>query len=347
MWVALSFIFFTQIAIAQTSNQPPPWVQDFEASQKDPLGHALTTSRIRGSDPIQIRINKLLFLLNHNNYLQNFKPESNPFRSLNSDVQGRIEKMIAIGRYEMDSLRTPEEMLRYRCGGFCGTYALSFARLLEKSGISSNRIRIVSAAVNDDFQRICPGKRNQVRNLNYQGGASGHVFVMVQMNPEDEKSWTLINTTQDPFRPAQNGEFRGTHGKDIAALATDKTKSSHNYPDAENLIQSLDSSDVEMTDWRQFPFTPKSLVSKISNHPVAIPKSAVQSIPRELNLNALTVFSVNTLEDYPRHTFQERLNFIASGRTDDMKCRYRCSEMQKNADLCKPKNPVAGCNDEK
>ncbi|MBU6155078.1 MAG: hypothetical protein KGP28_12310 [Bdellovibrionales bacterium] len=338
-------MIFQSICLAQTSPAPAPaprgWAEEFENSKMDPVGNALKQSRILDADPIQVRINKLLWLLNHNNYLHYFDPDqdgtgSPPFQELGEVDQAEIRKIFGDGGYELDALRTTEQILRYRCGGHCSAHARSFAKLLEASGVSRDRIRIISAVNNDDFKKICPGKRGQARNANYRGGASGHVFVMVQLKPGDDKSWSLINTTQDPFRPLKEGQYRGTHSRELAELLRLPDHGSHKYQNAQSLLEKIDATDVEMTKWREFSFTPKALKKRVASKPVSIPEGIINSGP----FKPMTIFSVESSESYLRHTFQERLNLIASGEVNNMKCRYDCEQVAGDKKECKDKGCV-------
>ena len=334
--------FLHSICLAQTSPSPSPsprgWVEEFEETRKDPVGNALKQSKISDTDPIQVRINKLLWLLNHNNYLDYFGFDgdgkgSPPFQELGEKDQAEIRKVFADGGYELDALRTTEQILKYRCGGHCSAHARSFASLLEASGVSRDRIRIVSAVNNDDLKKICPGKRGEARNANYRGGASGHVFVMVQLKPGDDKSWSLINTTQDPFRTNMKNQYRGAHGQELSELLKLPDHGSHRYQNARSLLEKMDASDVEMSNWGNFPFAPKALVERVDQKPVSIPDSIIKSGP----LKPMTIFSVESSESYLRHTFQERLNLVASGEVSNLKCRYDCEQVAGDSKDCKGK----------
>jgi|GEM_PF-3979329 len=330
--------FGSEVASSAPSPAPTPsgWAQEFEQSRMDPVGSALRASRIANGDSVQTRINKLLFLLNHNNYLHAFALDEEgkgypPFQELKEEDQTKIRKMVGDGKYEMDSLRTTEEILGYRCGGHCSSHARSFARLLEESGVNGNRIRIVSAVNDEDLKKICPGKKGQARDAKYNGGASGHVFVMVQLKPGDEKSWTLINTTHDPIRPDQSGKYRGVHGPELSELLKKPNKGSHKFALAKDLLQKLDASDVEMSSWPEFSFDPTALKKRVEKEPVSIPEAINQSGP----FKPMTIFSVETSRTYLRHTFKERLNLIASGEVNNMKCRYDCTSVSGDSRDCK------------
>ena len=342
-WLVL-FLCFCEIAFgsegASSAPSPAPtpsgWAQEFEESRMDPVGTALRISRIASGDSVQTRINKLLFLLNHNHYLHAFALDEEgkgypPFQELKEEDQTKIRKMVGDGKYEMDSLRTTEEILGYRCGGYCSSHARSFARLLEESGVSGKQIRIVSAVNDEDLKKICPGKKGHARDAKYNGGASGHVFVMVQLKPGDEKSWTLINTTHDPIRPDQSGKYRGVHGEELSELLKKPNNESHKFPLAKDLLEKLDASDVEMSSWPEFSFDPTKLKNRLKEKPVSIPEAIIKSGP----FKPMTIFSVESPRTYLRHTFKERLNLIASGKVNHQSCRYDCEKVPGDSSACR------------
>jgi hypothetical protein len=82
-------------------------------------------------------------------------------------------------------------------------------------------------------------------------------FVMVQLKPGDDKSWSLINTTQDPFRPDLKDQYRGAHGHELSELLRLPDHGSHKYQNARSLLENADASDVEMTPWGDFSITPE------------------------------------------------------------------------------------------
>jgi hypothetical protein len=212
--------------------------------------------------------------------------------------------------YELDSMRSPEQMVSERIGGYCGTAALSFAALLASSGIPKSDIRIVTAVNSDELPKICPGKAGDPKNPNYHGGASGHVFVMLRMNPNDEKSWSVINTTSDPLSSPMNA---GAHRAELKAFLEGIA---HGYPQDMGLLKKMDSSDIEMTQWTDFPLSPEKLETEMKFKPINIPDQISNGMSK------MTIISVNTLDNYPRHTFSQRLNWIASGSIESGICRY-------------------------
>ncbi len=156
---------------------------------------------------------------------------------------------------------------------------------------------------------------------------------MVQLKPGDDKSWSLINTTQDPFRPDRNQKYRGAHGHELSELLKLPYGGSHEYQNAQSLLEKIDATDVEMTKWGDFSFTPKELEERVASKPVSIPDGIIESGPFE----PMTIFSVESLGSYPRHSFQERLNLIASGGVNNMKCRYDCEQVAGDKKECKDK----------
>ena len=335
---------------------------EFDSSQKDPIGYALKKADISSNDAIQVRISKLLWLLNHNNYLGSFDPDQShgptEYERLDAESKKRIDDRCSISHgpnkpgkfkngYEIDGLRTPEEMLRNRCGGACGTYALSFGKLLQASGISADRIRIVSSITDDDLVMLCPSQKKKLRRFDYQNGASGHVFVMVKLDPQDDKSWTLINTTQDPLGKDFDGHYRGDHGDQIQSLNPEL--SHHNSQNVvSSLLNSLNASDIDQTIYSQFPWSAESLKQQISNKPVKIPESILGSVPKtvgrpghEVNFRKMTIFSVDKVDDYPKNDLEQRYNFAASGSKDSSTCRYSCKEI--DSSKCKDLESTAHC----
>jgi hypothetical protein len=56
----------------------------------NPIAAAENASQIQPGDSVQVRINKLLFLLNHNGYLYKNMPGTPPFQHLSRDEQQSI-----------------------------------------------------------------------------------------------------------------------------------------------------------------------------------------------------------------------------------------------------------------
>ncbi|MBU6376752.1 MAG: hypothetical protein KGQ59_12190, partial [Bdellovibrionales bacterium] len=123
----------------------------------------------------------------------------------------------------------------------------------------------------------------------------------------------------------------GTHSRELAELLRLPDHGSHKYQNAQSLLEKIDATDVEMTKWGDFPFSPKVLKKRVQRKPVSIPDGIINSGP----FKPMTIFSVESSESYLRHTFQERLNLIASGEVNNMKCRYDCEKVAGDSSACK------------
>lgn len=140
------------------------------------IDKAFLESGIKSSDSLETKIDKALFLLNEQRY---FYSKSN---SIPSEYKNTP--------YHLDSMRTPEQILEQRIGGFCGSSALAFAALLAASGVNQDDIQIVASVVNKDLSIICP-IAGKPRILNAQSGAPGHVFVALRFTNNE---WKIINS---------------------------------------------------------------------------------------------------------------------------------------------------------
>lgn len=330
-------------------NDSENYVQkEYQASREDPIGHALSRSGIVPTDSIQMRIVKILYLLNHNGYTSTYDYHRQPnfdFDQLSLKQQSDALTDHQLGDYEMDGERTAKEMLGHRSGGACGTAAISFASLLAASGIESERIRIVSTILNDDLQMLCPGLKGEARNPK-NGGTSGHEFVMVKLNPSDDQSWTLINTVNDPIRILKNGKLRGKHFSDIKELEVHDQKDRNYSKHLLNVLKvlgELDISELEMTAWNEFPFTGDGLKAEIEIKPIHPPERIAADFPETNEPNGdrplvhyrkFTIFSVKNINDYPKNNSEQRKNFAASGTIEKNQCRYNCSSIQSDHHYC-------------
>lgn len=209
---------------------------------------AFLQAGIKTTDTLETKIDKTLSLLNEKHY---FTPNSNI----------KIPPQYSSNRYHLDSLRTPEEILSQKIGGYCGSKALAFAAILNFSGISLDDIQIVESVLNDDLRLICP-KVGKARESHPRTGAAGHVFVAIRF---PQNKWIIINTIDRP-----------------------KT--------------------YERADW----YSPTDIKNKIINQAVAIPREAYKELPPNYN-SGLTVFQSWALSEVPIHTFEQRLDLIASG----------------------------------
>jgi hypothetical protein len=140
------------------------------------INKALLESGIKNGDSLETKIDKALFLLNEKRY---FYSESNP-------IPLEYKKT----PYHLDSMRTPEQILEQKVGGFCGSSALAFASLLAASGVNQDDIQIVASVVNKDLSIICP-MAGKPRIQNPKSGAPGHVFVALRFANDE---WKIINS---------------------------------------------------------------------------------------------------------------------------------------------------------
>lgn len=137
---------------------------------------AVSVATIKKNDSLEIKLDKILWLLNEKRYFYPEKPIemlAPPF-----DVP-----------YHLDSMRSPEQILEQKVGGSCGSSAIVFAAILEASGVNSKNIQVVASVVNKDLSIICPvpGKSRRQKT---QNGASGHVFVALNF---PNGKWKIIN----------------------------------------------------------------------------------------------------------------------------------------------------------
>jgi hypothetical protein len=137
---------------------------------------AKVQAQISLSDPLETKVNKTLFLLNEQRY---FYPQ---------DLPPKLHPPFDVP-YNLDSLRSPEQILAQKIGGSCGSTALAFAAILINAGVPDADVRVVPAVVNRDLGIICP-RAGSPRVDHPRSGASGHVFVAVRF-PNGQ--WRLIN----------------------------------------------------------------------------------------------------------------------------------------------------------
>lgn len=137
------------------------------------VNEAVKAAEIKRTDSLEVKVDKTLRLLNEERY---FNPKTSY-----SKWAGHP--------YELDSMRSPEQILGQKIGGSCGSSALAFAAILNVSGLEMKKIRIVAAVVNDDLALICPNP-GQPRSNSYKS-ASGHVFVALEF---PNKTWQIIDS---------------------------------------------------------------------------------------------------------------------------------------------------------
>lgn len=218
------------------------------------LDAAVAKAGLRPSDPLEVKIEKTLGLLVNRQY---FAPHGTP-----DHLPPPYDR-----KYHLDSLRTPEQILAQKIGGYCNNYALVFSAMLERAGVPPGDMRVVASVDDDDLAVICP-QAGVPRVEQPRTGASGHVFVAVK---EPSGRWRLINT-----------------------VGGAKSHQSAPWPN------------------------PSVVVEKMRSGPLAVPSEAAHGSPYE----PMTVFAVWRAGEEPLHTFEQRLNLIASGTLDGKLCRY-------------------------
>lgn len=218
------------------------------------LDAAVAKAGLRPSDPLQIKIEKTLRLLVNGQY---FDPHGTP-----ENLPPPFDE-----KYHLDSLRTPDEILTQKIGGYCNNYALVFSAMLQRAGVPAGEMRVVAAVNDEDLAEICP-KAGAPRAENPRTGASGHVFVAVK---EESGKWRLLNTVGGA----------NTH---------------------------------QSAPWPK----PSVVEARMRRGPVAIPGEAAHGKAYK----PMTVFAAWPAGEQPRHTFEQRLNLIASGTLDGKLCRY-------------------------
>lgn len=241
--------------------------------------------------------------------------------------------------YEWDSIRSPEKMLTDLDGGTCGTFALSAAALLKQAGVPDEDIRIVSAVNLEDFSKICPGKAGEARVQNPETGASGHVFVLVKMGA----SWELINTSQNPFWDSRDPQ--GPASKELSILREYCVKNfpfegeNPFNPTGEKFLKCLADGRkkvVEAMTWGDLEAgkaeSPESIEKRMNTAPTILNTESFPTLRNWMGPTydpaGMLVFDVKKLSDYPLHSFEERLNYVASGDIKNPRCRWGKKELQ-------------------
>jgi hypothetical protein len=222
------------------------------ACSNSPVQEAAILGHIKKSDSLEKKIDKTLALLNEHRY---FQPKQR---------QTRLSPPFD-NPYHLDSLRTADEILSQKVGGSCGSTALSFAAILNESGVDEKDIQLVAAVLNPDLKAICP-QAGQPRAEHPDTGARGHVFVALRFS---DGKWKIINTTDGSVR----------YGR---------------------------------ADW----LDPEALKEKMKQQPVEIPHEAFQSLPYKTYEPGLTAFQTWSLQEFPKHNFEQRFDLIASGRAN-------------------------------
>lgn len=218
------------------------------------LDAAVAQADLRPSDSLEVKIEKTLDLLVNRQY---FAPHGTP-----QHLPPPYDQ-----RYHLDSLRTTEEILTQKIGGYCNNYALVFSAMLARAGVPPDHMRIVAAVNDEDLALICPNA-GAARAEHPRTGASGHVFVAVE---EPSGRWRLINT--------------------VGGAKTHQ--------------------------WAAWP-DPAVVEAEMRSGALAVPREAAHG----KDYKPMTVFVVWPADAEPRHTFEQRLNLIASGTLDGKLCRY-------------------------
>lgn len=318
----------------------------------------LKEAQIMPSDTPAVRVAKLLVAINDNNFIRRKDPLAPKNRSqLNHDERAQgIEIIKKYGfkpdngrgssswRYHLDSQRSPQEIAEQCVGGFCGSVALITAQALIDSGIPSDQIRIASAITSSELAPICEGRKGKPFNKNHGGFGNGHVFVMIQ--DAQSKEWKIVNTTHSiegeldrahvpevRNNPSKHHSLSPRRGKNWNTLERAYINREFNGFTNQQL-QNLDWSDIEsepiespefitsqLNDPKSTQFPLKSL-PKFPSLPDyfndTLPNGKMQKTP----FQPLSIFHISKVEDYPRHTYQQRFNLIASGKVDDPTCRW-------------------------
>lgn len=245
-----------------------------ENQNQSEVQKAITAAKISKTDSLEEKIQKTLRLINQERYYDPKGPQ--PMLGPPYD-----------NRYHLDSLRTPEQILEQKVGGFCGSAALVFAAMLNQAGVPRENLAIVAGVYARDLSIICP-KAGVQRVENPRTGASGHVFVAVKFAEND---WRLINT--------------------------------------------IDGTNYEWVSW----FSPDQTESQIEKAPLQIPYSIYDKLPPNQRSLPMVVFQSWPQNAVPIHTFDQRLDLIASGTINDSNspspnrsaniCRYGAAEMLK------------------
>jgi hypothetical protein len=216
---------------------------------------AVKAAGLKSSDPMEVKVEKTLGLLVNRHY---FEPHGIP---------KRLPPPYDRNNYLLDSLRTPDQILTQRIGGYCNNYALVFSAMLTRAGVPADDLRVVAAVDDDDLAKICP-RAGAPRVERPRTGASGHVFVAVK---GDSGRWRLINTVGG----------------------------------------------AKSHQWAPWP-EPSVVAAWMREAPLPVPRRAADGAP----YSPMTVFAVWRPGEEPRHTFEQRLNLIASGTPDGTVCRY-------------------------
>jgi hypothetical protein len=262
----MKFIVLISLLLVSCAHKPAA-----EKPQVSIVDQAVSAAQILATDTLEEKVQKTLKLINQARYYYpkgRTKPLGPPFDN----------------PYHLESMRTAEQILEQKVGGFSANAALVFSAMLMKAGVKSDDLQIVATVNAPDLETICPAA-HRPRSENPDTGADGHVFVAVKFSPDE---WRLINTIDGP-----------------------------NY---------------ESVTW----VAPKILARKMRRGPVQIPYSVYKKFGPAFNSIPLVVFRSWAPDQVPLHTFDQRLDLIASGniavgnhpKDKNKICRYGAAEMK-------------------
>jgi hypothetical protein len=294
---------------------------------------AARSSGVNKSDTDVSKAVLLLHLLNDSPYLSESSPDPKfkgyaRFSATSFSEASRLMRRYSMkssgapfAPYDLDSNRTPKEMLEQRIGGSCGTHARVFAELALNLGVPKNDIKIVSAVSNDEYALMCPNGMGSKIDKLYRGGASGHVFVLMKVSGE----WKLVNTTYSPYdiktgpRAAEIQELKRRHRTAASSEDLSKVKA-----DSLQFMRGLNISEIEAASFDEPTKLQKGLVAGL---PISVPEfqSLPESIPGRfgpIQFRKMTVFDISEPDKYLNHSWNDRYNLIASGKRESDTCRF-------------------------
>jgi len=154
-----------------------PLASAIEGTHGIAVDEAIRAAGIEKTDTLALKVQKTLKLLNQEHY---YYPQVFP---------GKLAAPYT-KPYDLDSQRTPEQILTQKAGGYCESAALVFSAMMERLGVKPEDLRVVAGVNAPDLEIVCPVARRP-RVEHPDTGASGHVFVALKF-PNGE--WRLINT---------------------------------------------------------------------------------------------------------------------------------------------------------
>ncbi len=296
--------------------------QPATASSASAIEIAIRAAGVERHESLETKVALLLHLLNDSGYLFESSPDPNRrYATFSTTPKAEAERLIKkyseessgapFAPYDLDSARTTEEMLRQRIGGECGTHARAFAELISHLGVPQSNLRIVSAVRDEDYRGICPLGRGSVLDSKY-GDASGHVFVLLKAS----KKWKLVNTTSAPLEEKvgpQAAEMQAAYQL-LHSRFTSKKAGEEAQENVKAAIRKLSFADIEAVDF----LSPDQISKKLDlGQVVPVPKFTGLG-----QMGPMTIFEVVRPDRYSRHTWKERFPIIASGRKENVTCRF-------------------------